>query len=157
MIPKVCNACGHDPELDSAEVRALRTAVKLAESALATAREEGRAAGAEEMRERAAMVVGAAVESFPHPRQLASILFLKDLFDAIRSLATTPAPEPAAPTESLAVLIADIWQETTDGGFASCNLSYETEKRIRALITSGVVTQRAKGEPAVPTPGEGKP
>ena len=40
MIPKVCNACGHDPELDSAEVRALRTAVKLAESALATARAE---------------------------------------------------------------------------------------------------------------------
>ena len=68
------------------------------ERAIATAREEGRAAGAEEMRERAAMVVGAAVESFPHPHQLASILFLKQLFDAIRALATTPAPEPAVPT-----------------------------------------------------------
>ena len=143
MIPKVCNACGHDPELDSAEVRALRTAVKLAESALATAREEGRAAGAEEMRERAATLVGAGNGYFiATPRHV--------LASKIRSLATTPAPEPAPRRQRRGCKDLDSQWPGIDGqprGPTLCVLYPDCE----------CGEQDRAGEPAAPTPGEGKP
>ena len=84
----------------TAERDALKAALgdveAMREEVLATAREEGRAAGAEEMRARCVEIAMEWV--LCKTTGLAESLAANQIAGRIRSLATTPAPEPAAPT-----------------------------------------------------------